>query len=520
MKTTLLTLFTLAALTAAAQTPAATTSDCDITSVETASTCQIGKMEGAFHRAALAKADTTESAASAAPKQALENATTNKVANSNRATTAPDTFAARIHNSYQDFLQPLSFAINKVEESKDGQALILRFNPIRQPPFNLGFTATAAKPTVADAVKKNIADANRDATVAKIEKEFGDFDDITLSASFTRTTAKCASLSDRCFGRNPEIYWDIISAPVVALAGFASTRRSQRASLKLRDDIADAFADVKPPIQQPGLKKLSEVPDVAKRQQLYEDARIAGEADIADTRAYLVAFKAAGLENLATLIDNQPEWALTGSFHDRGAFNGPDETSASFDYQVGLIHLTNIRQKLRNTACVAEADKAAVGEIASETAINNSCLTAALKDKQISSNLSDKIVVNVSYIKVNRYRLNDLGDISATGFTPVDLKRTSEWKAKGQWGRKLGFAVTDQRPRLDVSVEFHRTAKGGERTLNRFVSTATLTVPWSTSASFPVSLSYANKSEFISDARKKLSMHFGLSYRLPWEKKE
>ena len=517
MKNTILALFAVSTLTAAAQTITATT-ECDVTSVETAtaSNCVINQMAGAFQKRALTEAGITKADAEEAPKTVLENATTNKVANSNRATTVPDAFAARIHNSYQDFLQPLSFAINKVEESKDGQALILRFNPLRQPPFNVGFTATAAKPTVADAVKKNLADANRDATVAKIEKEFGDFDEITLSGSFTRTTDKCTSLSDRCFGRNPEIYWDIISAPVLALAGVASSRTAFNAGADVnRQAIAlvpRADGDRRP-------RLFSDV-DPAARQHLYDLARRAGEADLADTRAYLAAFKAAGLENLATLIDNQPEWALTGSFHDRGAFNGPDETSASFDYQVGLIHLTNIRQKLRNTACVMDPDKATVGETASETAINNSCLTAALKDNQISSNLSGKIVVNVSYTKVNRYRLNDLGDIPADGFTPVDLKRISEWKAKGQWGRKLGVAVTDQRPRLDVSVEFHRTASGGARTLNRFVSTATLTVPWSTSASFPVSLSYANKSEFISDARKKLSMHFGLSYRLPWEKKE
>ena len=36
--------------------------------------------------------------------------------------------------------------------------------------------------------------------------------------------------------------------------------------------------------------------------------------------------------------------------------------------------------------------------------------------------------------------------------------------------------------------------------------------------SIPVSIAYANKADFLKDDRKKLSMHFGISYRFPWEK--
>jgi hypothetical protein len=48
-----------------------------------------------------------------------------EVVNANRATTPPDAFARRLHNSYEDFLNLLSFAISDVEESEDGQALVV-----------------------------------------------------------------------------------------------------------------------------------------------------------------------------------------------------------------------------------------------------------------------------------------------------------------------------------------------------------------------------------------------------------
>src|SRR5947209_6128027 len=71
---------------------------CDVSTLDKALDCRVDGLERAFHDAALTTNDNN-----------AKNAAVSKVANSTRATTPPDAFAARIHNSYQDFLVPLSF---------------------------------------------------------------------------------------------------------------------------------------------------------------------------------------------------------------------------------------------------------------------------------------------------------------------------------------------------------------------------------------------------------------------------
>lgn len=136
-----------------------------------------------------------------------------EVVNSNRPTTPPDTFAGHLHNSYQDYLNLLSFAINDVEESDDGKALVIRWNPIRNGNHLIGTTLTIAKPAVADAVRNAIPESERDSTVSLLEKQFGDDDDRTWSASYSYASPSCLPDLDpntNCYGRKPSTYDDLL----------------------------------------------------------------------------------------------------------------------------------------------------------------------------------------------------------------------------------------------------------------------------------------------------------------------
>jgi hypothetical protein len=403
----------------------------------------------------------------------------------NKATTAPDAFAARIHNSYQDFLNPFSFAINKLEESKDGQALIARFNPLRALGVNLGFTATAAKPVLLDDLKKAIPDASRDDTVAALEKKLGDFDDVTIAASATYVSDCPPERAGRCFGRNPRQYRALLS-PVLfqpSLIALASSGEAQDLSGKLRHFGIN--------------KKFGDMPEADQR-TIFAIATSAGHADLADTKRYLAEFKRLGIDQLSSLIDNQPQLSGTMSYRNVGRFGGPDEYAATVEFQWGRTNLWSV-------------GKCGHGFYA--------CLREAIADPANSTTLSDKFVVSASYKRSNHYQLADLGDVSVNGFTAVDLPRASELNAKAQWGRRLGVHVGGEQARFDVSGTFVRRNRGGDRNLNRGIATATLTIPYGENMSLPISLSYANKPEFLSDQRKKLTMHFGISYRFPWEKK-
>jgi hypothetical protein len=454
---------------------------CDMSSfdnaVETCKQTQLIALEGFVRQPAVTPAVT------AAGETALSKV--------NKATTAPDAFAARIHNSYQDFLNPFSFAINKVEESKDGQALIARFNPLRALGVNLGFTATAAKPVLLDDLKKAIPDASRDDTVAALEKKLGDFDDVTVAASATYVSDCGPERAGRCFGRNPRQYRAFLSPLLFqpSLIALASSGEAQDLSDKLRAEAKRRGFAIS--------TKFGDVPEADQR-AIFALATSAGRADLADTKRYLSEFKRLGIDQLSSLIDNQPQLSGTMSYRNVGRLGGPDEYAATVEFQWGRTNLWSVGK------CGNGFD---------------ACVRKFVADPATSTTLSDKFVVSASYKRSNHYKLADLGDVSVDGFTPVDLPRASELNAKAQWGRRLGVHVGGEQARFDVSGTFVRRNRGGDRKLNRGIATATLTVPYGENMSIPVSVSYANKPEFLTDQRKKLTMHFGISYRFPWEKK-
>ncbi|HEY6115293.1 MAG TPA: hypothetical protein VI172_04985 [Candidatus Dormibacteraeota bacterium] len=478
--------------------------ECDASSLEKAveNECTVLDVYNHYHDDAMAKAEP-------AAKAVAQEAVSDEVKQSNRATTAPDGFASRLHNSYQDFLVPFAFAINKVEESKDGQALIVRFNALRSGILNAGFTATAAKPAVDDRLKAAIPEPQRSETTSALEKSFGDFDDVTVTLALTANTKRCDPGARFCFGRNPETYRRLLSESWLLVAPIdASTSEDADVCQEhlIRDVRAQGFA------RQLGLNvKLSDAP-ADGRSRLYATAQDCGMKDAKDSRAYLNELKGLHVvENVASLIDNQPQISLNVSRRDLGRFNGPDQTAISLEVQFGPHNL--------NALLHGEGDL--VARIA-EGMVRKPAAEAQNEDskQETSPVASDKFVLTASYTLFDRFQVADLEAASVDGFSPLDLPSTDEWKGKLQWGRKLATHMAGSQPRLDVSGEWNLRSEGSKVKRNRLVATATLTVPYGKSLSFPVSLTYSNKPEFLTDQRRDLSMHFGLSYRLPWEKGE
>ena len=462
--------------------------------------CSVNELVGKFHDLELAKLNR---AAADAEKQAAGDVE-KKVGNVNKATTAPDAFAARIHNSYQDFIAPFSFAINKVEESKDGQSLIVRFNMIRQPPFVLGFTGTVAKPTLYEPLTKNIAESVRSNAVDGLNKKLNDFDDITLASSFAVETKECPDLDVFCMGRNPQTYRNALAKGLMPLLerNAGPTVEADAANDELDFFVEDKGVDRDKPLTQA-------TSDADVRKKIIALAKATGPVNASDSATAIAALRKAGIDNLAALIDNQPQLAFTGSWHQRGTLGGPDEMAATAEFQWGFNNLHAVGKRARNTAAKG---RAANFDQALQTELENTLKQDPKKQA------SDKLVFTASYKRVKRFDRTSLTDFGVTEFTPLTVPRTSEVQAKAQWGRRLGVEMKDQQqPRIDISGEFNRASKGGVRNTNRFVGTITLTVPATATSSIPISLKYANKPEFLTEERKQLSVHFGISYRLPWE---
>jgi len=417
------------------------------------------------------------------------------VTNSNVATTTPDTFAGRVHSSYQDFLNLFSFAVNKVEESKDGQALTVRFNPLREGTQLLGLSVTVAKPVVSDLVSNAIPDSTRAATVEKLQSGLGDLDDVTYAAAYSMESTTCEwsqPAASRCWGRSPELYRQMLSQVLVSEAD----KHSDTGAIPPDDPALQRLIALAPgpSLFDQTLGSLRE----GDRLEVAALMRQLAERSVRETQAHKAIFEKSGIDKLASLVDNQPQLVATGSYRDPGRFGGPDETGISFELQYGLENLNALRKD-----CKGSTD----------------CVVRKLEDYAKAGVPTDKFVLTASYKQRGAYTLKDLGlDAPVPDFVPVALKKSSELKARLQWGRLLNAQVAGKNVRFDLSGDGIQTRDDGIRTKNRWVATATLTLPLGGTMSIPVSLNYANQPEFLSSQRKQLGVHLGITYRLPWEK--
>jgi hypothetical protein len=416
------------------------------------------------------------------------------VVNSNVATTTPDTFAGVVHSTYQDFLNLWSFAINKVDEAKDGQALVVRFNPLREGRNLLGLSLTVSQPVISDLVGKAIPEAGRAAALARLQDQVGDLDDVTYAAAYSAESTTCSwdQASSRCWGRSPAIY-----RPMLARV-LADAADSNLDAVDLTPDEILQFGGLVGADVGSLLKgKLADVKP-ENRAAVLDFLRKLAARGIQSTLQTKARFAKSGIDKLASLVDNQPQLAATGTYRDPGTYGGPAETGLSLELQFGRDNLNALRRQ-----CPGSTD----------------CVVQALQALAQSGLSTDKFVLTATYKRRDRYTLAKLGlEPPVAGFAPIDLKRTSELHAKLQWGRLLDNQVGARNLRFDLSAEGMETQDDNVRTKSRWVATATLTVPLGNQMSIPVSINYANKPEFLTGQRQQLGAHLGLTYRLPWER--
>lgn len=429
----------------------------------------------------------------AAVKTAATNAAVNEVQTANRAIVPPDTFASDVHNSYQDFLNRLGFAINKIEESEDGQALIIRFNPINSGSYVLGGTLTAAKPGVSDLVKNKLPETGREDLLRQMEGQLGQLDNLTYSVSGALQTAKCTvdrDPADRCWGRDPETYRDFLSLGaekmLAASAGEMPFELNEELAALRRDPANHNLF---------GMNLKNDFTNADRAREIIKE-RAEGEAEI--TIAEKKMFTAAGLQNLASLVDNQPQFTSSVNYHDAGRYGGPPVVSASFELQFGNGNINALRSQCGR------------GDV--------SCFQRELATRLQSPVMSTmKYVLSGSFAMNDDYKLSDLGEgVPVPDKFAIDEKSSRVITLKAQAGSQMPTSVGDKRMRADGSLEFERVTTGDvSRRKNRLVGKATLTVPLGDSMSIPLSITWANKEKYLGDQTDKFGMHLGISYRIP-----
>lgn len=412
------------------------------------------------------------------------------------AASPPDPFAQRLHASYEDFFSALSFAINSVKEADDGQALVVRSTPLRSGPLLLATSVTATRPALYQPLSDALPIDVRASVVDELRKGMTDFDDVLYSVSLSPSGDCDAYSSGSCFGKSPSAYRGWLSQKLTELV--------EPGPLDPADDEAKQALEMERSRLLPGGRQPvdTRLADIAPGNQARILA-ITKEIGRISARGAGIPFD---IETYSRLLDNQPQLAATAAYRSRGRLCGPDEFSATLEFQVGGTNVNSLRRWLQRKP-----------------------LRDLMKD--LSGNVpQSRFVLAASYKRRTAYRLASVAiqDEAAGSGAPserifpvgLDEPSSDEFSARAQWG--TAFAVSSQAkrsPRFDVSGEAFVTHRDSVREKNRLLVTATLTVPLGEGAAIPVSVTWANKAEYLTNQHRQWGAHLGVSYRLPWGSK-
>jgi hypothetical protein len=442
-----------------------------------------------------AQAAAASSGTTLTPTERAENAVGNELRTANVAATPPATSGAQIHVSRRNFNIPAALAINSVE--RDKQALVIQFNKIDAGPFGIGATGTIKQPTLFGTLRKAIPEAQRAAVSENLEEMLRETDDISLALLFTPATPECTTNRlerGACYGRDVRAYRPVLSPMFRQLLAPTIEGFTSGAVANLFSGDFSAKLDTK-------VKDLS----ATEQQRLFDYLEVMRFALDTDTRLVTKARKELRLdENLAKLIENQPQWTLSLVGRQRDVLAGANEQGLELAYERGRVNLNSVRAACKN---------------------DTNCFAKTISDKFPS----DSFTFTLGVTQTDHYEMLALPEgaseeeveFGADG-NGLDVPRVRKYLAQLQYGVDIGNAgFTDDPMRLDLAAKWEQRSGNPEEEFDtRLVIAATLSIPLGEQITLPLTLSYANHEDLLEDRQKNLGMHFGLTYRLPFKKPE
>ncbi len=484
-------------------------------------------------------------AGAAADADAVEKATAKTVAAKTTATAAPEGFAGRVNDSISDFLPFFQFAVNSVSTSEDEKSVILKLKPFELGGYGpVSVAATATEPAVFSPFAETILEPAREAEVKLLLAGVDDFSDVTWTAEYGYTRPARSWDADRkLFGRKTATYKPLIQELLAAALNEVFPEQAAEAS---------AFAALAPEILVLGQKirpdvrsiTFGEIRDLIAREPTVgftEEDLKDKLSKVADrSRALQDKLSALNLAKLPNLIDNQPQLVLKASYRDADEVVGPRAQAYTLTYEMGTRNLNAVLgqyRALRAGAGPAAAAAAAAGDLRLRA------FTQVTADEVGAS--EDRFVFSLTYKDTDPYSFSHdyTETVTAPETPPLEVSRTAslslpgstEWVGRLTWTRYLRSpklrstdlphaegtqgllaslpADPEEKPRLSFTLE-HCQASGNSKLQDRTVGRLTLTLPSAGNTTLPISITYADKAEFLGQQDKTFGAHIGLSYKV------
>jgi hypothetical protein len=420
----------------------------------------------------------------------LVRTTLSEQAVSPAGTANASSFADRVNGTLQNFLPLVQGLVNGINTSDDKKAVTLRLNPIRAETFGeLGLTASAKEPVPYEPLLALLPDDSRFGQKENIQKTLGDFTDLTYVATYNyvrKLDLTEANLPRWLFGRNPRLYEEL----------FASLVSDTFKDLPvLKNTALDPFFGRFPREDMEGLtrKELEQRLGVADYDRLVKI--------MIDKRRPLAALNAKVAERAELfnqLVANQPQATLSATYHDRDPLVGRNETSVDLSFEMPAA--PNINEFLRSWRSEKGDWQKALTNLESRT-------------KEIKAGTKWSIVAN--YREAEGYKVTYQPTTEGAAPVSLDRPRSHELSLKTQYTRnatwqKMKVEGIETFPALHIAAEVIDVSNDPDRQ-DRRVFTLTYDIPVRKGVSFPVSLVYANRSEFLGQPDRQFGAHVGLS---------
>jgi hypothetical protein len=213
-------------------------------------------------------------------------------------------------------------------------------------------------------------------------------------------------------------------------------------------------------------------------------------------------------KGMAVLAANQSKFTLDASYRDRHEMAGPDEWFVKTSYEWGVG--TNVAKRIEKTSNRACAQT--YRTLASDASCSNAyaqALKEAAEDGDVK--MGSRVTFALEYKEFSKVNLTE----------PVafELKGSHSLTYSLAAGRDLFEANDlDKRGRIELSVAYNDVRDDNDPTKNRkdrLIGKLTYSQRLTDKIDLPISLTYANHDDYLTDVDRKLSAHFGISYKLP-----
>jgi len=314
--------------------------------------------------------------------------------------------------------------------------------------------------------------------VGALQDSLDNLDDVTVSFTY--------NVTNQMFGRSVEANRDLFKR---------MTDYIVRSSPELDRAVEQAMFEF---MAHPAVQDLNLDENQAELLAENEEARAALQQVVASHQRALDALnevaKSAGLSRFYQLVSNQPQLQITIKRRSRDEIVGADEISIKVVYEKGLANINDVRR--RASVCSEEA---------------NACLLdqykGYLEQAQTRANLNsdNRFSFALEYV--------DVGSLDVMQDSIAFSKGGSE-KLIGSVGYGRSLVTDDQGDatlRMDAVLDWEEHVDN-DRGNDRFVATLALTRKLGNGIAIPISLVYANKSEFLSDTDEQISAHLGIKY--------